>query len=554
MAGPVTDPELLAKLEGGGSPVTDPALLSQLEGPPSKVADFFKSIPTGALQGFSAAASAAGQGAEGGPGAQSDANPGGVPNAADTNAVLQKNITGPMHQPETSAGGYGASIGEVLGNPSTYLSPGGPIRAAVSGAAQGAGAQLGGNLAQAMAPDVTGSETGGRILGAILGGHAPNAAAYVARPNIPPRSFSENTATLRDAGVPVSAGDATNSPNLRWWENDLNPGGNPAQREAYTNAVLKRAGVDSPEGLQHGAGSESTVDTLFNGASQKYEDVTGRNVFYPDSKVVDDLNATVSKYKGTPGLYDEGAVSAVTGAMGRIKSVLQASGGMMTGSDYQTLRSDLRGAAMNASGDKADALHDIVNKLDSGMERSIGKTNPDDQGLFADARDSFKKALVIKKAANMAGAGVAQGEISPAQISSASQSIYGTRYGASNPFSDLGEAGNAVLKPLPDSGTSQRNRINSLIKAFGTLGGVGIGAHLGGGLEAGEGGVLGYLLGESIGEPASRAVVKKALMNPATQAYLGGDIPGQAALAKILGTPTQPAWLVGPRAAQPPQQ
>lgn len=51
---------------------------------------------------------------------------------------------------------------------------------------------------------------------------------------------------------------------------------------------------------------------------------------------------------------------------------------------YQTLRSDLRGAAMNASGDKADALHDIVNSLDDAMERSMVKTNPADSGAARD--------------------------------------------------------------------------------------------------------------------------------------------------------------------------
>lgn len=61
--------------------------------------------------------------------------------------ILEKEVTGPMHRPEGRAGKFGASVGEFLGNPASYLLPGSvPFKvgtAVLGGLGSEAGGQLG---------------------------------------------------------------------------------------------------------------------------------------------------------------------------------------------------------------------------------------------------------------------------------------------------------------------------------------------------------------------------------------------------------------------------
>jgi hypothetical protein len=195
--------------------------------------------------------------------------------------------------------------------------------------------------------------------------------------------------------------------------------------------------------------------------------------------------------------------------------------------------------------------------MDSAMEASIGRNNPNDLGAFQQARGGYKRALVVEKAASMAGPGIAQGDISPAQLASASKAVYGTRAyeRGYDPFSDLSQPGVAILKQLPDSGTSQRARINGLIRAGGAGVGALLGNHFGG---ATEGGVLGLLLGESVGEPIVRGALRRTIMSRPVQGYLGNQVaagvPGLLSTApgalSVLRTAGQIPGLLSPGGAQ----
>jgi hypothetical protein len=96
---------------------------------------------------------------------------------------------------------------------------------------------------------------------------------------------------------------------------------------------------------------------------------------------------------------------------------------------------------------------------------------------------------------------------------------------------------------LPDSGTSQRNRINRLLVAIGAGGGLGYGAaHLSGGAIDP---VNGLLMGETLGplvEPFVRAGARVGLNNPITQRYLSNQITGE--VPGLLSSP-QSVFLAG---------
>lgn len=129
----------------------------------SAVGDFFKSIPRGIMGGMSAAGSALGQAT-----AHEMSQPdmaAEIPSAHDTTGILERNVTGPMHQPEGRAGKFGAAIGESIGNPTSYVGPGSlPLK--IGGAALSA---IGGEGA-GQATEGTKAETPARLIGALMGG------------------------------------------------------------------------------------------------------------------------------------------------------------------------------------------------------------------------------------------------------------------------------------------------------------------------------------------------------------------------------------------------
>lgn len=84
--------------------------------------------------------------------------------------------------------GYAGSIGEMLGNPSTYFGPGGLLTKAVMGAASGAGGE-----AAAQAAEGTGYEGLARIGGSLLGGPL---AARTLKPQLAPAQQR-----LADSGI-----------------------------------------------------------------------------------------------------------------------------------------------------------------------------------------------------------------------------------------------------------------------------------------------------------------------------------------------------------------
>lgn len=132
------------------------------------VADFFQSIPRGAVSGFTGALANIGKSAavdaqfSGVP----TANPDEMPTGPQGLAEVEKAV-GPMHKPQGRAGRVGAAIGEGLGNPATYLGPGGLPLKIVGSALSSAGSEIGGQAAEG-----TPYEGAARVGGALAGGIA----------------------------------------------------------------------------------------------------------------------------------------------------------------------------------------------------------------------------------------------------------------------------------------------------------------------------------------------------------------------------------------------
>jgi hypothetical protein len=237
----------------------------------------------------------------------------------------------------------------------------------------------------------------------------------------------------------------------------------------------------------------------------------------------------------------------------------------MSAADYQQLRSQLRDTAM--SGDdsvKSGALHDITNALDDAFERHLQRAGSPDAAAMPELRKEYRALLTVEKARLKQGSGgqVAQGIITPANLQSASKSIYGNMAYemGQTPFTDLAEAGSALLTPRPDSGTAGRmsveQRVQNIARGLGGLAGGAIGSHFGGT----EPGVFGLLAGEAAAAPFISGPIRAAMkfgttnpvsqwrasntfmppLSPQNQALVGALAGYQAAQPYIAAPPTAP--------------
>jgi hypothetical protein len=453
----------------------------------------------------------------------------------------------PLHEPQTTAEKYASTVGEFL--PGAMAAPGESM--------------IGKAVQYAVAPGLASEAAGQATAGTSMEAPARIAAGFVSpgivRKVVTPFGIAPERQAMVDAlrgeGVQPTAGQATGSQGLKYWEGDLNPGRNEQQAEQFTQAALSRIGVNEPRAT---IGPSGNVTQAADRIGQNFDNLSSRNTLVPDQQLADDLRTTHADYNSVPGLYPPDTTNAINGAIRRVANVLGTSANtMMTGAEYQTLRSQLNKAAMGSTNPATSSgLRDVVEHLDDAMERSIAANNPADAGAWSQARRDYRNLLVIEKARGAAGEGAASGLITPAQLASAAKSVYGKRayLRGYDDFSNLAEPGVGVLSPLPDSGTSQRSRINQLIGAGSAglgslLGGAAGGSIIGSAAGGGEGGVLGLLLGhEMVGpvvEPAMRKAINSVLMsrpmqrgylpnNALPQTPLSGDAAKQLLMAKML--------------------
>lgn len=146
-------------------------LIPQKVAPAPTLMDRAKQFAGGMVKSLADTASAGGQAAQIEMGQPVD-----VPNAAQTDAAIQKNVTGPLPAPAPGdrLGNFLYTTGEFVGNPTSYIGPGSlPAKAGMAVLA-GLGSEAGGQLAQG-----TPYEVPARLAGAALGG---GAGALIARP------------------------------------------------------------------------------------------------------------------------------------------------------------------------------------------------------------------------------------------------------------------------------------------------------------------------------------------------------------------------------------
>lgn len=406
--------------------------------------------------------------------------------------------------PSVNAAARGAGVVQTAG-----LSA---LEGAAMGATQGFGSGEG--VDDRLAKAAEGAEWGGAIGAAIPPATAALGAA--ARRAVTP--FQSNAAregmvnTLANEGVDVTAGQRTGSQALRYAESEI--GGRAAQDtmerqgEQFTAAALRRVGENAPRA------TPEVMDNAFTRIGQQFDNLAARNNMRADQGLVDDLRQAYTDYASL--VPESQRAPIVQNVIQDVADAMHANGGILPGEAYQAARSRLDRAARAAVRDPelSHALRGVREALDDGMQRSI---SPRDAIAWREARRQYRNMLVLEKAVTGAGENTAQGIISPSQLRNATVVGQGRRNYArgQGDFADLARAGEAVLKPLPNSGTAGRLRAQNLSAMVPAL------------LGSGAGGVAGGIPGALAGAAAGAAVPRIAgalMMSRAGQAYLGNQL------------------------------
>jgi len=422
-------------------------------------------------------------------------------------------VTGEFHKPQTTAGEYAQTIGE--------FAPG----------AIGGGEGLLPRLLTRVALPATLSETGGqltkgmeaepyaRIAGALASPSVAGAARRVITPSPANPARSALVDVLANEGVDLTAGQRTGSKPLQWAESTFGDmpgaGGRPAemmtnQQEQFTAAALRRAGETAPRA------TPEVVDNAFNRIGNQFETIGARNYVAPDAQFVNDLRTARDEYHNLVGPHARAPV--VDNTIQDITDQMRRNGGILNGDQYNAMTSRLARQARNAKSDPQlqDTLQGLRDSLDDAFERTLQATgNTADLAALRQARGQYRNLLVIEKAATGAGSATAEGLLSPSQLKNAVVQQNRRSYARGRgDFADLARAGEAIMRPLPNSGTAPRQNMQHLFQVIGSL--VGGTAGAAGGPAGTAGGIAAGL--------AAPAAAGRVLMSRPVQAYLGNQV------------------------------
>lgn len=435
-----------------------------------------------------------------------------MPAYGDYKADLEQRIGTTLYEPKTTAGKYARTSGEFL----PMAAGGGSLVARATRVE--APAVLSETAGQAT--EGTWAEPYARVGGAIAGVFAPNAAARVISPNPISPERARQVGVLRNEGVTdITAGQETGRRPLMWAESstqDMPFAGARAatqmeqQAEQFTRAALRRAGENSPRA------TSDVMDQAFTRIGQQFDDLAARNTMVADARFANDIQNVVAGYNQI--VNPSARAPIINDTVQDVVTALQQNGGRISGEAYQALRSRLDKAARSTrQGDPqlSEALFGLRHSLDDAMGRSI---TPADQAAWQQARGQYRNMLILEKAATSAGSNAAEGLISPSALRNATVAQNRRDYARGRgDMADLARAGEAVLKPLPQSGTAPRAYAQG---ALSVLGGVGGGAVAG---------IPGAIAGV-----AAPALTARALMSRPVQGYLRNQTMAPMALNRML--------------------
>ncbi len=350
------------------------------------------------------------------------------------------------------------ALSRALLNPSSYK------------AAAGTGAVLG-----AVMPTATGESRTRNALLSAAGGSAgkfigDEVVGRVFRPvqsQLDPAKEALAQEAIKE-GIPLDAAQMTGSRPLEFIDSALDAipstGGRQAakksaQQSAYTRAALRRAGITADEA------SPEILNQQFSALGKQFEDIASRNAInFNQPGVLDSIS----------GVADEASRRLAGGnaeVIGRtVDDILADIGpsGVMPGAKYQGWRERLRPLA-KGNDTTAHFYKQLQRSLDDAFHSQI--TGADSEAWKTASRQ-YANLKTIANAMGGAGEAAATNQISPAQLSQALRQAIGRegRARGRGDMDSLARIGAAFLRPVPSSGTAERQLAQALLTGGGAGG------------------------------------------------------------------------------------
>lgn len=370
-------------------------------------------------------------------------------------------------------------------------------------------------------------EGGADIAGNIAGSFAPNVAQHMVTPNPMTDNRIRDARILDDHGVEMTAGQRTGNKALHYAESQT--GGTAydnlidRQNRQYTAGALEQGGVRPrrPGGPRPDEASPEVLNHQHDILGEEFDRLQQHGM-QPDTQFFDDLVQLRDDYRATMPARSPGAPlieTTVRYLADRARRGIPVDGEFLRKTGTM-LRQKMRSFRASGRADEADALNNLIEAIDNGVERSLTVTNPAEVGAWRDLRTRYRNLITLEEAASNAP----NAQLSPADLTRATKATE-TRKGYSRgfgPFNNYSRAGAEILTEKPNSGTTSR-----LVAALGGGGKSITAATIGGGIGAAIGGLPGMGIGAAVGASADvigRFGKNYIRMTPAMQAYLSNQL------------------------------
>lgn len=440
------------------------------------------------------------------------------PTSQDTVAAASKVVPGIDYQPQTMPGQFANSMaqfvpGALLGGEATAASMG--RNAMRFGLIPGATSEMAGQAFQGTPYEGAARTVGG--LAGLAGGGIPG---RIVSPIRQRPELAGAVSVLEGEGVPLTAGQKTGNKTLQWAEAaaaDMPLSAKSAadiqaeQGAALNKSFAKRMGYEI--GNEHGLLDETEWQNIEEQIDKRYGDLTGKYTLQMDKQLGQDLIAAEKDYVASVGQSD-----IAPEVRNQIDNILvkAADSGAIDGDTYQGLRSRLEKKAKKTDDvEKASALREIKRALDSAMDRSITAAgSPEDVAAWRQLNSDYANYKTLEAAATGADAGSGMGYINPGRVRAEATKNKKRYLTGGNDLSRISKAATAAMKPLPSSGTAQRQAAMNLFQP----------ATAAAGMAAG--GLPGFIAGY-----AAPPLMARALMSRPVQNYLANQMATRLGLS-----------------------
>lgn len=401
------------------------------------------------------------------------------------------------------------------------------------------GATAGGMAMGALSPVSDNSE---RLTNTLIGGAAGAGGQAIGRgiakviqpitSRLGPEEQALATAAERE-GIPLTAADKTGSRGLKLAESvmeDMPLTSGPqlaareAQQRAFTAAALRRTGITSE------SADAGTLLAQKGALGKQIGDIAEKGTLDFNKGLTNDL----AQIAGEAGRRGKAASESVTSLIDNILAEVDQAG-VMTGQNYQAWRQALQPLA-KAGGPDGHHYAQIRQALDTAFNDQMGATGSQ---AWKQANREYSNLKTVMDAMGGAGNLPAKGQVAPAQLAAALTRSVG-KEGRALGRGDLNELSRVgqlfVRDQVPNSGTAQRQLIQSLMT------GGGGGAFIGGAGAAATGNdpVKGALTGAAFGVGGGAAklalprLIQSLMNSPTGQAYLTNNALTPAARARLV--------------------